>query len=250
MNDNREHARKLSASLSLSLPPIAIALRDEAPEGVPSYSGGVPAGCAFWEQAARSTFATSARDHEMCAIGVHTHRMSKPSRAQAAELKSTLRAMSGLDYVRDEEVEAIPVMQREVGCAIYGPLAEFPTPADVVLLFGHSRQGLILSEAVSRVDGGAPPAMGRPACAIVPQVMNNGAAAMSLGCCGARAYLDVLSDSIALWALPAPKIDRYCREVTTLARGNQVLTRFHQRRRSDIANGEKPTVDDSLSRVS
>ena len=34
------------------------------------------------------------------------------------------------------------------------------------------------------------PAMGRPACAVVPQAINSGQAALSLGCCGARAYLD------------------------------------------------------------
>ena len=76
------------------------------------------------------------------------------------------------------------------------------------LAFAHAQHGLILSEAVARVDGGTPPAMGRPACAIVPQVLNQQRAAMSLGCCGARAYLDALTDDVALWALPAHRLDR------------------------------------------
>ena len=113
----------------------------------------------------------------------------------------------GLDYVREEEIAAIPVMQHKLAHALYGPLADFPVQPEVVLVFAHAQHGLILSEAVARVDGGTPPAMGRPACAIVPHVLNQRRAAMSLGCCGARAYLDALTDDVALWALPAHCLD-------------------------------------------
>ena len=33
-----------------------------------------------------------------------------------------------------------------------------------------------------------------------PHVVNTGQPALSLGCCGARAYLDVMTDDVALWA--------------------------------------------------
>ena len=65
--------------------------------------------------------------------------------------------MSGLDYVRPDEVAAIPVVQHEVKYVVYGPLVEFRTDPDVVLLFAHAQQSLILSEAVVRVDKGIPP---------------------------------------------------------------------------------------------
>ena len=39
--------------------------------------------------------------------------------------------MSGLDYVRDAEVAAIPVLQREVKHVVYGPLSDFPTDPEV-----------------------------------------------------------------------------------------------------------------------
>jgi len=100
------------------------------------------------------------------------------------------------------------------------------------------------------VDNGAPPALGRPACAIVPQVINQGAAAISLGCCGARAYLDALSDDVALWAFPGSKLDHYCAEIVTLARANKTLTAFHARRREDVESGKRPTVRQSLERLS
>ena len=89
-----------------------------------------------------------------------------------------------------------------------GRLHRYQLTPDVVLLFGKAGQMLILSEASQQVEGGLPPAMGRPACAIVPQALNTGRAALSLGCCGARAYLDVLTDEVALWAIPGAKLDR------------------------------------------
>ena len=87
----------------------------------------------------------------------------------------------------------------------------------MVLLFTDSRQGLVMSEAVARVDGEVAPAMGRPACAAVPHAVNGGTAAMSLGCCGARAYLDALSDDLALWALPGSGLEAYCEQIAVLA---------------------------------
>ena len=85
---------------------------------------------------------------------------------------------------------------------IYGPLAQIPIDPDVVLLFVRADQTLILSEASQQLENGLPPAMGRPACAIIPQARNTGRSALSLGCCGARAYLDVLSGDVALYAIP------------------------------------------------
>lgn len=250
MSNYRKLADDLMHFLDLSIPPIAISFSDRIPAGIDSFDGVVPAGCVFWQKAATRTFVTSAKDHELCAIGVHTHHISGASGSQQAELEEALKAMSGLDYVREEEVAAIPVVERAARHVVYGPLADFPLDPEVVLLFAHARQGLILSEAVARVDKGMPPAMGRPACAVVPQVLNGGSAALSLGCCGARAYLDSLSDSVAMWALLGTKLDQYCKEITILARGNETLTAFHARRREDVESGQRPTVRKSLERFS
>lgn len=250
MSDYKKLANDLIGALELSQPPIAISFCDVPPPNVSAFNGMVPAGCSFWQQAATRMFFTSTKDHELCAIGVHTHHMSQPSPSHQSELGDALAAMSGLDYVRAEEVAAIPVVQREVKHVVYGPLAEFRSDPEVVLLFAHAQQGLIVSEAASRVDKGLPPAMGRPACAVVPQVLNHGRAAMSLGCCGARAYLDMLSDSVAMWALPGSKLEQYCAEVVTLSRANKTLAVFHARRKQDVEAGKQPTVRQSLERLS
>ena len=245
----REQSEQLTAALDLSLPPVAVAFRDAVPDGVPEFDGAAAAGCVFWQEAATRTFATSAGHHALCSIGIHTLNLSGAPASQPQELGDALEAMMGLDYVREEEVAAIPVRQEATGHALYGPLADFPVEPDVILLFADARQGLVLSEALARVDGGVPPAMGRPACAALPQALNHGRAAMSLGCCGARAYLDAFSDNVAMWALPAGRLESYCDQITAFAGANRTLAMFHERRRADIESGMRPSVRESLERL-
>ena len=248
--ERRQQAVQLTTSLELSLPPVAVSFLDALPDGVAEFDGSVPAGCVFWQEAARRTFATSAEHHALCSIGIHTMNLSQAPASQPEELGAALKAMMGLDYVREDEVAAIPVARRETRHALYGPLADFPVEPDVALLFANSRQGLVLSEALARVDGGVPPAMGRPACAAVPQALNHGVATMSLGCCGARAYLDALSDDVAMWALPGSRLEPYCEQIAGFAQANATLAMFHERRRADVEAGKRPTVQESLQRLS
>jgi hypothetical protein len=70
-----------------------------------------------------------------------------------------------------------------------------------------------------------------------------------LGCCGARAYLDVLTDDVALWALPGARIAEYAARIQVLAQANNVLTQFHQIRRGDIEAGKSPSVKESIARL-
>jgi hypothetical protein len=78
--------------------------------------------------------------------------------------------------------------------------------------------------------------------------MNTGhAAALSLGCCGARAYLDMLTDDTAVFAIPGKSLTAYAQRIQVLARANRTLSKFHQIRRRDMAAGKTPTVRDSLA---
>jgi len=92
-----------------------------------------------------------------------------------------------------------------------------------------------------------PPAMGRPACAVMPQVRNTGRSALSLGCCGARAYLDVLTPEVALYAVPGASVAAFAERVAALAAANTALTKFHEIRRRQIEAGGAPTVAESLA---
>jgi uncharacterized protein (DUF169 family) len=241
-------SRTLVDALALGLPPIAVALADEVPPGVPAYQGHAPAGCSFWQEAASGAFATSPADHGMCAVGMYTHNLARTP-AEDGELGAALGVFADLGYVRAEDVPRIPVLASRPRHVVYAPLASTPLPPDVVLLFVKPSQTLILAEAAESVDGGHAPSMGRPACAIVPQAKNSGAAALSLGCCGARAYVDALADDTALYALPGARLEAYVSRIAELAKANQVLSRFHRIRRKDVAAGGKPTMAESLRRM-
>ena len=239
-------AATLAASLDLQQPPVSISFTGTIPAGIPAHSDRVPAGCEFWQDAATAAFATTAADHNLCAIGVYTHNLQS-SPAQQTDLIDALKVFGDLEYVRSEDLASIPVLQSQPGYVVYAPLALSPLPPDVVLLFVNANQTLILSEATQQVENQNAPAMGRPACAIVPQVMNTGRAALSLGCCGARAYLDVLTDDVAIFAIPGTKLEAYTRRIEALAKANAVLANFHQIRRRAIAAGATPTIKDSLA---
>ena len=84
---------------------------------------------------------------------------------------------------------------------------------------------------------------------MVPQAINSGRAAMSLGCCGARAYLDALTDDVALWTLRGANAQAYVDRIVALAKANTTLAAFHAQRRKDVEAGQRPTLDESLSRM-
>lgn len=246
MSKYSEIAQSLTQSLGLTQPPVGICLTGQLPEGVEPWSGHAPAGCRFWQEAGTRVFATSAADHGLCSIGLYTHNLNM-SPAANADLGDALKVFADLTYVREQDIAAIPVLASKPEYVIYGPLAQIPIDPDVVLLFVQASQTLILSEASQQIEAGLPPAMGRPACAVVPQARNTGRSALSLGCCGARAYLDVLTDDVALYAVPGPSIAAFADRVAALSSANNVLTQFHQLRRKDVEAGKSPTVKESLA---
>jgi uncharacterized protein (DUF169 family) len=239
----------LTDALSLSRPPISVSFADQIPASVPIFSGTVPAGCRFWQEAADCVFATVARDHELCAIGVYTHNLESTP-AQQKDLRDALKVFADLGYVRPADLPFIPVLNRKVKAIIYGPLGTVPVGPDVVLLFVRADQTLILSEAAQQLENAMPPAMGRPACAVVSQAYNSGRTALSAGCCGARAYLDVLKPEVALYAVPGSILEAFTDRVVELAKANKVLTAFHTLRRSDIEAGRRPSIEESLAAMS
>ncbi len=246
MTDFQSIARTLSESLHLPLAPVAVTFADRVPEGVPTFQGSVPAGCCFWQEAATRVFATVPADHDLCSIGVYTHHLEAgPEHAQ--NLQDSLKVFGDLGYVRLDDLPFIPVLNRTPKAVVYGPLGKTPLAPDVALLFVKAGQALILSEASQQLENGLPPAMGRPACAVVPQAFNTGRTALSLGCCGARAYLDVLELDTALYAIPGPQLAAFTARVAELAKANAILTRFHAGRRKAVEAGKRPSVEESLA---
>lgn len=249
MSPFEEIAESLTNSLQLRTPPVAVCLTDTPPAGVSTSSRPAPAGCSFWERGAQGAFATSPKDHENCAVGMYTHHMPLDTASRQQNLNDSLKVFADLEYVRPEDIPGIATLNQEPKYVVYAPLSSTPVPPSVVLLFANSRQGLAIAEAIQQVDSGVPPALGRPACAVIPQAANSSRAALSLGCCGARAYLNILTDDIALWALPGAKIAEYAKRIKVLTEANNVLTQFHQLRRKDVEQGKSPSVQESLARL-
>ncbi|GGA77462.1 hypothetical protein GCM10011507_30930 [Edaphobacter acidisoli] len=236
----------LTNALDLTQPPIAITFTDNIPTGVPTHTTPAPAGCRFWQDAAEGAFATSAKDHALCSIGCYTHNLPM-SAATQTDLADTLKVLNDLTYVTAQDLAQIPALKSQSKHILYSPLGETPLPPDVVLLFADASQTLILTEATQQVEDQNPPALGRPACAVVPQVINTGRAALSLGCCGARAYLDTLTDSVALFAIPGAKLEAYAKRIEALSKANTTLAKFHSLRRQAVAAGQSPTIKESLA---
>ena len=80
--DCAEIAKTLADCLNLHQPPVAVSFAESIPEGIEKHKGRVPAGCRFWQDAAAEAFATSAADHELCAVGVYTHHLSHLPRSR------------------------------------------------------------------------------------------------------------------------------------------------------------------------
>ena len=84
---------------------------------------------------------------------------------------------------------------------------------------------------------------------LVPVVLNSGTSASSLGCCGARAYLEIFDDEKMLWGLHGAQLEAYVDAIETLSSANETLQKFHRLRRSDVEAGKEPTIEDSLARL-
>lgn len=78
--------------------------------------------------------------------------------------------------------------------------------------------------------------------AIVPQTINTGRAALNLDCRGVCAYLDVLTDEVALWAIPGSKVDLFVKRVAPLAESERRSDNLHQMRRKDVEDGKRQTT--------
>lgn len=238
-----EISKRLTDSLGLTQPPVAVTFASSL--GFDRPKNRAPAGCRFWQDGTERTFATTAEDHGSCGVGMYTHNLEQTP-TQQADLSAALALFRELGYVREADLPLIPVLKVRPEHVVYGPLGKCASAPAVVLLFVNAAQALIASEAAQQVENRIVAAMGRPACAVVPMVANTEMAAVSLGCCGARAYLDIFSPEVSIFAIPGAKLEQYTHRIEKLANANSTLSAFHHVRRAQVTAGLTPTVEDSL----
>jgi uncharacterized protein (DUF169 family) len=191
-------------------------------------SAAAPSGCSYWKRAAEGkTFCTEASDHYGCPIGAHTHGVELPP-AQAKELENVVGMMLGLHYLSAEEVPSIPRRQSQFRIAEYAPLAEATEAPDVVLVRGNAKQVMLLAEAAQAAGVGAESGlMGRPTCAVVPEVLRTRRCAASLGCIGNRVYTGLADDEL-YFALPGEHVEAVTEKLAEIVYANRELEKYHR----------------------
>jgi uncharacterized protein (DUF169 family) len=232
--DYEKLARKLSDLLGPGVAPVAVAFRVAAPAGVGRVERPGPAGCAYWKSAAEGrVFYTEAADHYNCPVGAYTHGIELPA-ARAAELEAVVGTMVGLEYLRMEEVVRLPRVAEPFRVAVYAPLAKAPVPPDVVLMRGNARQIMLMAEATRAAGiGHDGPTLGRPACAMIPEVMRSAQGNTSLGCIGTRVYTG-LGDAELYLTIPGAKLGEVVDRLATIVHANRELQRYHEGRRRTL----------------
>ena len=232
--DYRALERSMCEAFGLQRRPIAIAFRDSAPAGIAKFAGTEPSGCSFWRIAENGrTFYTVPGDHYNCAIGSYTHGISLPAE-RASELDQTLSLMTGVHYLRMEEVPRIPRLPKTPGAVIYAPLGDTPVDPDVALFIGPPARISLLLEAAARAGTSAQtPFLGRPTCMALPAVLTQGIA-VSAACIGNRVYTDLGEDELYV-AIRGDELARIAAEAQTIAAANLALAGYHRGRRRDLA---------------
>jgi uncharacterized protein (DUF169 family) len=238
--DTKRIAAKLSELLGLGVAPVAVTFRPSAPAGVKRVERAGPAGCAYWRSAAEGrVFYTEAEDHYNCPVGSHTHGITLPP-GRTGELEGVVGIMVSLQYLRMEEVPAIPRRAEPFGVAIYAPLADTPLDPDVVIVRGNARQIMLVAEAARAAGVGHDgPTLGRPACSMIPEAMRAARGNTSLGCIGNRVYTG-LSDGDLYFTIPGAALDRVVDKLATIAHANRELAHYHEARRQTI--GTPPRI--------
>jgi uncharacterized protein (DUF169 family) len=235
MTDLNRIEQDLTALLALPRRPVAVAFRESAPAGVPKFAGTVPAGCSFWQLAARGrTFYTVPADHYNCAIGSYTHQVSLPPE-RARELEETLNLMTRIGYIKMDEVPGIARLPKTPGVVVYAPLGESPLEPDIILLVGRPGKMMLLQEAAVRAGvASGLPLLARPTCMAIPAALSTGMV-MSGGCIGNRVYTDLGEDELYA-AIPGKAMDGVMKEIGGIAAANAQLRDYHQQRRQQLAS--------------
>lgn len=221
--------------LNLARPPVALAFLAAPPAGLGRIDRPMPAGCSYWKHASEgNAFYTMPEDHDNCAIGAFTHGVTL-SPAKAKELEGLIGTMVELQYLRREEVAGIPHRGSPMGIVAYAPVAQASFEPEAIIFRGNARQIMLVSEA-ARAAGifESAAAMGRPACAMIPQATASLSGVASVGCIGNRVYTE-LGDDEMYFAVPGKALPRVLEQLDVILTANAALETFHRERAAALA---------------
>jgi len=235
MPDYRMIEEKIREAAGGDRRPVAIAFAGSPPEGVAKFAGSEAASCGFWRLAAEGrVFYTAPEDHFNCPVGGYTHALLPPERMP--ELQDALALMTGIGYIRMEEIPGVFRLPEAPGVVIYAPLGETPAPPDAVLIAGKPGRVMLLVEAARRAGAMSNlPPLGRPACMAIPAALANGAVTSS-GCAGNRVYTGIGDEEMYI-VLRGADLERIAAELDGILSANRILTQYHEERRGRLTVG-------------
>ncbi len=231
-------AKLLMESLSLTRPPIGLAFLLSPPEGVRHYSQAVPSACTFWKAAESTLFYATAEDHYNCPIGAITQGFNPPPEVMEQGM-ALIGQMGKIRYFDAAEVGNVPTVKKSHQVIVYGPLTSFNgIEPDLALMICSPFQAMLLSEAVGamvwRGAGKETHLFGRPACAVIPSALKDGAASASLGCMGARTFADI-QESELLVAIPSNCLAEAGQKLAVILGANREMRNFYATNKSRFA---------------
>ena len=225
-------ATLLTETLALDMPPVALAFLDSAPAGVAAPGAVSPSACGFWRQAETGVFFAPADAHFNCPVGAMVMGFDLPE-AVSDELMGLVGTMTRCGYIGAEEPGHIPTSRKKGAQGmLYGPLAIFPAAPDAVLLWLQPAQAMIVSEAMGGAAWGndrPARALGRPACAAIPQAMEAGRTTLSLGCAGMRTFTGIGPERL-LAVIPGAALASFAAELKRLREVNDAMEAFYKQR--------------------
>jgi uncharacterized protein (DUF169 family) len=169
MPDYHAIEQQIQQVLQTTRRPVAVAFLDSPPAGVDRFEGSQPSSCSFWRLAAGGrSFYTIPTDHFNCPVGGYTHNTLTPERIP--ELEQTLALMTGIGYIRMEEIPGVFRLSSAPNTVVYAPLGEAPVTPSVVVATGRPGRVMMLAEAATRAGAMANlPLLGRPTCMALSQ---------------------------------------------------------------------------------
>tara|TARA_B100000809_G_C14989388_1_gene477438 strand:+ start:265 stop:975 length:711 start_codon:yes stop_codon:yes gene_type:complete len=233
--DNSKINQEITSAFGLDIPPIAMALVNDQPQGVEVFEGDVPSFCTFWRMAEKKAFYAPAQKHFNCPIGAMVLGFDMPEEVQE-QLGGMVKKMCECSYLSEDEPANIPTIKEKHTGAVYGPLNDFPVDPQLILMWLKPSQAMIFNEALGCCkwsDNMGSMALGRPACAVIPTALNDSPFGMSLGCTGMRTFTEI-SDEHILATLNCKEIDTFLTSLQTTVSANKGMKEFYLEHKKNI----------------
>jgi uncharacterized protein (DUF169 family) len=153
------------------------------------------------------------------------------------EIGGLVEQMCSCGYITGDEPAHLPTVRSEKNGIVYGPLVDFPIPADVVLLWLTPRQAMIFQEASesARWSSAGPSGriLGRPGCAALPVSLDLSKPMLSFGCAGMRTFTEI-SDELVLGAIPGSELTRFTSGLAATVQANQAMQNYYAGRKREV----------------